>query len=71
MDTFRLGESVQHTKLPVVGIVTNEAVSVKHIGNLLVRRIQVKVGEDNLEWLVENCVPFVEQSALPTIMATA
>lgn len=70
MDTFRLGESIQHTKLPVVGIVTDEVILVKHIGNLLVRQVRVQVGEDKLEWLVENCKPFLmEQPALPTMQS--
>jgi hypothetical protein len=72
MDSFRLGEEIQHTKLDVTGVVTDEVILVKHIGNLLVRqvRVQVKLGVEqfNLEWLVENVRPVLP--ALPTIMAT-
>lgn len=54
MDNFRVGETILHTKLGVIGIVENEPVLAKHIGTLRVSTVQVQVGDDHLEWNIEN-----------------
>lgn len=60
MDNFVIGETVENYKLmpPVRAVVKNDTVMVRHIGNLLVRKIKVEVilGMETieLEWLVEN-----------------
>lgn len=60
MDNFILGETIENYKLtpPIKGVVKDNAIIVRHIGSLLVRKIKVEVSAGmekfELEWMVEN-----------------
>lgn len=70
MDSFILGETIENYKLPIprMGVVQDEVVLVRHLGNLLVHRVKVQVrdGDDtlDLEWLCQN----VRRPLVPSII---